>query len=536
MPQIAQFAVDLLRGYGGAWSSEHGDGRSRSWLNESFFGPDLYDLYRQVKQIFDPDNLFNPGNIVESGSMLDNLRYDNLSGQIELEKQNGTQITQINADKKEFNLSVNPIKTQLDFSADHGFQRAVEMCNGAGVCRKRSSGTMCPSFMATREEADSTRGRANGLRAALAGKLPFASQEMYKLMELCVSCKACKSECPSSVDMARIKTEFLAQYQAEHGTPLRNRLFANIGKMSRIGSGANAPIANWGLQNGLVKAVLARLFGIAPQRTLPFFAPISFIKWFEQRDRPDLTGFVKPVRSRIVLFNDTYHTYNYPQVAIAATELLEAAGFEVLLPGVTDCGRPAFSKGMVEMARQTAVSILNALAPFAQKELPIIFLEPSDLSMLIDDYASLLPNDARVALVANQCFSFEQFIAQQADGGTLNLNFTEKSRHIILHGHCHQKALIGTAAVHRALTLPPNYTLEELDTSCCGMAGSFGYEVEHVDISLKMAERRLLPAIREAASETLIVAPGVSCRQQIKHGTERRALHPAEVLRDALVA
>ncbi|MAT99470.1 MAG: FAD-linked oxidase [Anaerolineaceae bacterium] len=510
LPAITEFSVDLLRGYGGSFSSEHGDGRARSWLNEKFFGPDLYQLYQQVKQIFDPHNILNPGTVVNAGPMTENLRFGE-------------------------SYQVIPITPHLDFSSDHGFDRAVEMCNGAGICRKRTTGTMCPSFMAVREEEHATRGRANALRAAMSGHLPpseFTSERMYQVMELCVSCKACKAECPSSVDMAKIKTEFLAQYHDAHGTPLRDRLFANITPLSRLGSGPLAPLANWTLGNGLIRQGMERTLGISARRSLPHFARQSFTDWFNKhtpvgahRDAP---------LQQIVLFNDTFSTFNYPHIAIAATELLEAAGFEVVLPGVTDCGRPSFSKGLVDKARTIAQQVLDHLAPLAEQGLPIIFLEPSDLSALTDDYESLLPNDKRVALVAGQCRSFEEFIAELADSGKLNLNFTDEKRHLVLHGHCHQKALIGTKPAHRALTLPPNYTLEEVDSSCCGMAGSFGYEAEHYDVSLKMAERRLLPAMRAAAPETILVAAGVSCRQQIKHGAGRQVLHPAEVLRAAI--
>lgn len=508
LPAITDFSVELLRGYGGSFSSEHGDGRARSWLNEKFFGPDLYRLYQEVKQIFDPQNILNPGTVVNAQPMTENLRYGE-------------------------SYQVIPITPHLDFSSDHGFDRAVEMCNGAGICRKRTTGTMCPSFMATREEEHATRGRANALRAALSGALPrseLTSERMYQVMELCVSCKACKSECPSSVDMAKIKTEFLAQYHAAHGVPLRDRLFANITPLSRLAAGAMAPLANWTLGNSLIRWGVARTLGISAKRTLPKFARQSFTQWFytrkrAQRDVP---------RQQVVLFNDTFSTYNYPQVAIAATELLEAAGFEVLLPGVTDCGRPSFSKGLIGKARTIAQEVLDHLAPFAAQGLPIIFLEPSDLSAVTDDYPSLLPNDERVAQVAAQCLSFEEFMADLAESGNLNLNFTDEPRHLLLHGHCHQKALIGTRPAHCALTLPPNYTLEEIDSSCCGMAGSFGYEAEHYDVSLQMAERRLLPAVRMAAPDTILVASGVSCRQQIKHGTGRTALHPAEVLWSAL--
>ena len=511
LPQIAEFAVELLRGCGGAWSSEHGDGRSRSWLNEAFFGPNLYGLYQQVKQIFDPDNIFNPGNIVNARPMTENLRYGD-------------------------SYEVIPLTPKLSFHADQGFDRAVEMCNGAGVCRKTNGGAMCPSFMATREEMHSTRGRANVLRSVLDGRLPttdLTSPRLYEAMELCVSCKACKSECPSSVDMARIKTEFLAHYYDTNGLPLRNRLFAAIGSLSKLSSGPLAPLANWGLQNGLLRQLLHRLFGISLQRTLPAFARVPFTAWMKNRH---IVGAVResPLR-QVVLAADTYHTYNYPEVAIAATEVLKAGGFQVTIAPVTEYGRPAFSKGMVDQARAAAQKVLDAFAPYVAKELPIIFLEPSDLSMLIDDYEVLLPDDNRLSNTANLCTSFEQFIAQQAEAGTLNLTFKDEKRHIVLHGHCHQKALIGTAPAHRILTLPPNYTVEELDTSCCGMAGSFGYEDEHYEISRQMAELKLWPGVRDADAETLIVAAGVSCRQQIKHGTKRQALHPAEVLRMALV-
>ena len=505
LPQITRYAVELLHGFGGALSSEHGDGRSRSGFNQAFFGPELYGLYQQVKHIFDPENLFNPGNIVDGPDMTEKLRYGD-------------------------SYQVIPLTTHLDFRADQGFDQAVEMCNGAGVCRKLNTGAMCPSFMATREEEHSTRGRANALRAAMNGRLPnldFSSERLYETMDLCISCKACKAECPSSVDMAKLKTEFLAQYHQHHGVPLRDRVFAHIGTLSRLGAGPLAPISNWSLQNGLIRAGMARLLGISRERTLPPFAKRPFTHWFHQRPTP-------PPGQPLLLFHDTFATYNYPHIAQAAVELLEAAGYQITLSGVTDTGRPAFSKGLIKLARRKGTAVLDALAPFAEQGTPILFLEPSELSMVIDDYAVLLPDDARVPLVAQHALSFESFVAQQATAGTLNLRFTEKSRHILLHGHCHQKALIGTQPAHTVLTLPPNYTVEELDTSCCGMAGSFGYEAEHYAVSRTMAERRLWPAVREAAGETAVVAAGVSCRQQIEHGTQRRALHPAELLREAM--
>ena len=525
LPQISSFSIELLKGYGGSFSSEHGDGHARSWLNERFFGPDLYRLYQEVKRAFDPHNILNPGNIVNAPPMTENLRYGEA-------------------------YSVIPVNTHIDFS-EHGqtrlkgFDRAVEMCNGAGICRQKITGTMCPSFMVTREEEHSTRGRANALRAAMSGRLPaneLTSRRMYQVMDLCIECKACKAECPSSVDMAKIKFEFLAQYHAAHGTPLRARAFANIGRLSRLGSGPLAPVANWSLQNRLVRAGMQRFLGVSSKRTLPPLARQPFTAWFKNRPSPvaetALSLVLSPQRKgrrsdTVVLFVDPFSNYNYPYIAISATEVLEAAGFDVL-PQALEDGRPMISKGLVKEARAAARKTVERLAPLAGQGLPIVGLEPSSLLTLRDEYLYLLPNDPNVRLVAEHACTFEEFMAKCADEGQLDLTFTDEPRHILLHGHCHQKSLVGTGPSHRTLTLPTNYTVTEVDSGCCGMAGSFGYEAEHYDISLKMAERRLLPAVREAAEDTLIVAAGVSCRQQIKHGTGRQALHPAEVLRDAL--
>jgi Fe-S oxidoreductase len=427
-----------------------------------------------------------------------------------------------------------PIQPHLDFSYEHGFDRAVEMCNGAGVCRKRTTGVMCPSFMVTREEEHSTRGRANALRAAMSGVLPvteFTSERMYQVMDLCISCKGCKAECPSSVDMSKIKTEFLAQYYDQHSAPLRARLFGNIASLSRLSSGWQALVVNWFLRNSGVRLVMDKLFGISRHRTLPPFARQPFTAWFKQHRRTHQA----PANARqVVLFHDTFNTYNHPQVAIAATEVFEAAGFEVLLSNHGCCGRPMISKGLVDQARTAAQQTVGRLAPYAKQGIPIVGLEPSCLLSLRDEYHYLLPDNPDVQIVANHAFTFEELIAKLAEEGVLNLTFTDEQRDLLLHGHCHQKVLVGTRLSHKALTLPANYTVQEVDSGCCGMAGSFGYEAEHYAVSLEMAERRLLKAVRAASDDTMIVAAGVSCRQQIMHGTGRQALHPAEVLRDAL--
>jgi len=517
LPEITSFSVELLGEYGGSLSSEHGDGRARSWINERFFGKELYALFRQVKQAFDPHNILNPGNVVDAAPMTEKLRYG-------------------------ANYEVIPIQEHIDFSADLGFQRAVEMCNGAGICRKRTADTMCPSFMVTREEEHSTRGRANALRAALSGLLPPAeltSPRMAQVMDLCIECKACKAECPSSVDMAKIKFEFLAQYYAQHRVPLRTRFFADIARWSRLASGPLAPLANWSLENRLLRWGLEKFMGITRQRPLPSFARQPFTQWFKhrhavRRQPSNLSGPSSAVGKEVVLFNDTFNTYNHPQVCIAATQVLEAAGFEVTLPGHRCCGRPMISKGLVKQAREAARETVDRLAPYAQRGIPIVGLEPSCLLTMRDEYLYLLPDDPRVPIVADHCYTFEEFIAKLVDEGRLALEFVDQTRHLLLHGHCHQKSLVGTAPSKRTLSLPPGYTVTEVDSGCCGMAGAFGYEAEHYEVSMAMAERRLLPTVREQNADTIIVAAGVSCRQQIEHGTGRQVLHPAEVLREVM--
>ena len=508
LPEIQSFAVELLHGYGGALSSEHGDGRARSWMNEHFFGPELYRLYKEVKLAFDPHNLLNPGNIVDAPAMTDHLRFGDT-----------------------YQAHLPPV--HLDFRPDQGLDRAIEMCNGAGECRKLSTGTMCPSFMATRDEEHSTRGRANALRAALSGNLPateWTSPRMYRVMELCISCKACKAECPSSVDMAKIKFEFLASFHEANGVPLRKQLLAYLPDINRLCSGPLAGLVNSGLRSKPVRYVLEKTLGFSRQRSLPEFARQPFVDWFATRAPNG-----EPHNDRVVLFNDTFNTYNTPQVAIAATEVLEAAGFAVLLPGHHCCGRPMISAGLMDEARVAARQTIERLAPLAEQEIPIVGLEPSCILTLRDEYPYMLPDDSRVSRIAELTFTFEEFLARAKQEARLDLVFQDESRQLLLHGHCHEKSLVGTAPSREVLSLPSGYQVTEIDSGCCGMAGLFGYELEHQEVSSAMAERRLWPAVREADEESIIVAAGTSCRQQIEHGTGRRALHPAEVLRQSLI-
>jgi Fe-S oxidoreductase len=330
--------------------------------------------------------------------------------------------------------------------------------------------------------------------------------------------------------MAKIKFEFLARYYEVHGIPLRVRLFGAVPALSRIAAGPWAPLINVIMANPLVRKLMEATLGISSQRVMPKFASQPFTAWFK-RHQPRIQS---PNGKTIVLFNDTWNTYNSPEVAISATEVFEAAGFNVLLPGHKCCGRPLISKGLVKQARKAARETVDRLYPFAAQGLPIVGLEPSCLLSMRDEYHHLLPGDPKVQVVSEHCYTFEEFISKLAAEDQLHLSFTCQQRHLLLHGHCQQKALVGTVPTQNALTLPEGYQIEEVDSSCCGMAGAFGYEAEHYDISIKMGERRLFPEIRAAADDAIIVAPGTSCRHQIADGTGKQALHPAQVLRQAL--
>ncbi|HOU39941.1 MAG TPA: FAD-linked oxidase C-terminal domain-containing protein [Promineifilum sp.] len=520
LPEIARFSAAAVRGYGGALSSEHGDGRARSWLNEEFYGPELYALFRRVKRIFDPANRLNPGIIVDAAPMTASLRrLPELPGPARLDFSDYERDTPLP-------LVVAPRPEPAAVAP--GLVRAVELCNGAGVCRRRTGGTMCPSFMVTREEAHSTRGRANALRAVMSGVLPAAELTgpgMAAVMDLCISCKACRAECPSGVDMARLKTEYLARTYEAHGVPLRARLFAHAGALNRWGGGWRAPLAG-----ALLNSRARRWLGLTTARPLPVPARRSFRDWWRDwwRDSPESRA------PDLALLIDPFTDAIQPAVGIAAVEFLRAAGLRPR-PVVVDDGRACISKGLVGAARRAAARTVAALEWAVAAGLPVVGLEPSSLLTLRDEYLYLLPGDGRAAALAAAARTFEEFVAERAAAGALPVRFAEGPWRMLLHGHCHQKALVGTGPARRALALLPGAVVEEVDSGCCGMAGSFGYEAEHYAISMQMAERRLLPAVRAAGPETIIVAAGFSCREQIAHGSGRRALHPAEVLRAALL-
>ncbi len=500
---IAGEIFDLVLEYGGAISSEHGDGRARSPFLERVYGPKLFQAFREFKHAFDPKNLMNPGNLVDSPGLTEHLR----SG----------------PDYKTWEPS-----TLLDFSGQGGFAAAVEMCNGVGVCRKKIEGTMCPSYMTTRDEEHSTRGRANALRAVLSGQVPaseFTGRRLYEVMDLCLECKACKAECPSNVDMAKLKYEFLAHYYRANGLPLRNRLFGRIERLSRLGSRL-APLSNWVAGSRLHRWLLERFVGIDRRRPLPTFARETFTDWFVRRATPSAG-----TRGEVVLFHDTFVTYNAPQIGKAAVQLLERAGYAVRLVDKKCCGRPLISKGMLDEAKAHAAWNVDHLLPYAERGVAIVGLEPSCLLTLRDECVDLLRSDA-ARQVAKQSFLLEEFLDRERRKG-LSLPFGADGRKALLHGHCHQKALVGTAPTVAALRWA-GFDVQEVDSGCCGMAGSFGFETEHYDLSVALGNRRLAPAVKAAGPAVEVVAPGISCRQQIEHLAGRRAKHPAEVLWESL--
>ncbi len=504
MTGIANEISDLVLEFGGAYSGEHGDGLARSHFNEKLFGSKLYGAFRQVKQAFDPKNLMNPGKIVDAPPMTESLRTGP-------------------------SYKTWQPETILDFGNQGGFAAAVEMCSGMGVCRKKLGGTMCPSYMATLEEEHSTRGRANALRAVLSGKVPkedFAGRRLYDVLDLCLECKACKAECPSNVDMAKLKYEFLFHYYRVNGLPLRNRLFGRIETINRWGSRL-APLSNWLMNSRPHRWLLEQLAGVDRRRPLPTFARESFERWFSRRSAEG-TG----QRGSVILFHDTFNTYNTTSVAIAATLLLEYAGYRVILADKKCCGRPLISKGMLREAREHAAWNVERLSPYAAKGIPIVGLEPSCLLTLRDEYPDLLRSEA-AKLVANQSFLLEEFLLRERESNHLSFNFKENGRRALLHGHCHQKALVGTAPTVAMLRWA-GFEVAEVDSGCCGMAGSFGFEKEHYELSLAVANRRLAPAVKAAGSAVEIVASGISCRQQIEHVTGRKARHPAELFWDNL--
>jgi Fe-S oxidoreductase len=482
MRAIAEEACAMVKEYKGAYSGEHGDGLVRSEWIAPFFGPRLTAALAEIKSWLDPRGLMNPGKIVQPSRMDDKSLFRFKPG-----------------------YATSVPATVLDWSEWGGYDKAVEMCNNNGHCRKFDAGTMCPSYRATMDEVHLTRGRANTLRLALSNQIPF--EEAKEALDLCVSCKGCKRECPTGVDMARMKIEFLARYRATHGLSARDRA---IGYLPRYAPWAArfAPLSN--AASSLLKSSL----GFAAKRELP--------KWrsdfFADEGRPD---------GDVVLFVDTFNRYFEPENARAALKVLEAAGHRVRAPRGLCCGRTFLSVGLVDEAKREAQKMLDALSPYAAKGSPIVGLEPSCLFSLRDEFGVLLKGTEGLA---KNAFLFEEFLARNPG----KLKYREVKSDVLLHGHCHQKAFDAMPAVEKVLGMIPGLKVSTVQTSCCGMAGSFGYEAEHYDVSMRMAELSLLPSIRNASPKTLLVADGTSCRHQIADGAGRAAVHVARVLADCL--
>jgi FAD/FMN-containing dehydrogenase/Fe-S oxidoreductase len=536
MRAIAEEAAELVKQYKGAYSGEHGDGLARSEWIEPFFGPKLTRAFEEIKGLFDPKGLLNPGKIVRPSKQDDRtlFRYKPGYGTI-------------------------PVKTALDWSehetgAGHqgdGFAKAVEMCNNNGHCRKFDAGTMCPSYRVTREERHLTRGRANTLRLALSGQLgpdALGSEELYATLELCVSCKGCKRECPTGVDMAKMKVEFLHHYRQRHALSIKERLVAYLPRYAPLASRV-APLTN------VVQSIAQRWLGFAPQRSLPKWRGDAFREippnpplskgGVDVRPRRATPPFEKGVaRSagglEVVLFVDTFNRYFEPENARAALAVLQAARYTVHLPQATDggrplcCGRTFLAAGLVDEARLEARRMIETLTPYVERGVPVVGLEPSCLLGLRDEFISMLPGGESAELAMN-AFLFEEFLAREHEAGRLDLKLGPlREKKALLHGHCHQKAFDAMPAVQKVLKLIPGLDVEAIESSCCGMAGAFGYEAAHYDVSMKMAELSLLPRVRKAGADELIVADGTSCRHQIRDGAGRPAVHVAEVLRKAL--
>jgi Fe-S oxidoreductase/FAD/FMN-containing dehydrogenase len=513
MRAVAEAVVDLAISMGGSISGEHGDGLSHTEYNKRLFGAELTQAFTEIKQAFDPANLLNPGKVVEPAVVP-------AEGEIRLDT----------------NLRFGPAYSTLEFETvfafqEHGgFSRAVEACTGVGICRK-AEGVMCPSFQATLDEKHSTRGRANALRAAISGRLPadaMSSRELYEILDLCIECKGCKSECPAQVDMARLKAEFLGQYQAVHGVPMRSRLFGEIAAFFGF-LHLFAPLANVVARTRTFRWLLGETLHVAPQRTLP---ELSFRRF--SRRNPLQSGAHDG--KQVVLFLDTFTEFNSPEIGEAAVSILSAAGFEVtLVPGQVCCGRPLISKGMLQRAKANAARNVRVLAPYAREGKQIVGLEPSCISALQDEYPDLLPDDRDAMDVAKAAILIEEFLVA---GNLLDgLAFEAGNELIVLHNHCHTKSMSGGQATVDMLRATGRQ-VDEIPSGCCGMAGSFGYEAEHYDISMRIGELELFPAVRAAVDRegaTHVVAPGMSCRAQIRDGTAVKAQHPIQLLAALLV-
>jgi len=496
---IANDVSDLVLEFGGALSGEHGDGLVRSPFMEKMFGSELYEAFRTIKRTFDPNGIFNPGKIVDAPPLTANLRFGST-------------------------YVARSLPTYFDYP-EGSFAGAVEMCSGLGACRKTLEGTMCPSYMATRDEQHATRGRANVLRLTIAGRLGEAGlgdAGVYETLDLCLECRACKAECPVGVDVARFKSEFLSDYWQRHGTPLHARALGQARRAAEWGSRL-APISNWIVNSGLGRRLNERVLGIDRRRRLPEFKRRTLAHLAEGRLK---------AANDVLLFNDTFTNHYDPEIGLAALDVLSASGLRPALASNRCCGRPQISKGLLDDARAMASRNTDLLFADAEAGRPLIFCEPSCLSAVREDVPALLRGEARrrAEVVARSSVLFEEFVAARAS----RLPLKQGPPTILLHGHCHQKSMSLLAPAKALLSSIPGTTVVDLDAGCCGMAGSFGYGREHYEVSRAIGERKLFPAVRNKPAGAVVVAGGTSCRHQIADFTNESAVHPAVLLAQLL--
>jgi len=503
LKNITDETFELVVKYGGSWSGEHGDGLVRSAYNERFFGSTLYQAFRDVKKLFDPQNIMNPGKIVDAQTIEHNLRYGTAYRDQE-------------------------VKTTFQYRTENSFKEHVHMCTSVGECRKMLGGTMCPSFKATRDEEHSTRGRANALRLAMSGQLDkqgLTSERLHQVMDLCLSCKACKSECPSNVDMAKMKADVSQMYYDEHGITLRDRLIRDSSKAASRLSGTLSGVVNFIQHTSLFRYAMEKLAGFDHRRVLPEYASEPFYKWFEKKGN---NTYKNPER-RVVLFADTYLNFHEPNIGVSALRLLNACGYEVILANVGCCQRPKISHGFLRDAKAEGTKTVAALQKYIDQGLTIVVCEPSCASALNDDLPDLIENEAWGIKLKEKVMMIDKFLDREMSAGRIDKTFESTVGNILIHGHCHQKALYGTQTMKTVLG-KGNQTVAEIPSGCCGMAGSFGYEAEHYDLSHKIGDSILFPAAKSMKPGTTLVANGFSCRHQITHFTGVKPKHWVEVI------
>jgi Fe-S oxidoreductase len=507
---ILEKTTDLVLKYNGSLSGEHGDGRLRGEFIGKVLGEKVYDLLLQTKSIFDPNNVFNAKKIVNTPPMDTHLRYDHVT-------------------------DASQIKTYFDFTKNESILRLAEKCSGSGDCRKTeiTGGTMCPSFMATRDEKDTTRARANMLRQFLTNSTEqnrFNHEEIKDVMDLCLSCKGCKTECPSSVDIAKMKAEFLQHYYDANGSPFRAKLIANFTESQKLGS-LVAPIYNFFATNSFTSGIIKSVVGFAPGRSLPKVHGTTFSKWASKQKK-------SRNKRKVFLFSDEFTNYNDTEVGITAYKLLTALGYDVIVPKLKESGRTYLSKGFVKKAKELANENVALASQEVTAESPLLGIEPSAIITFRDEYPDLVDADKReqARLLGENALMIDEFLVREIKAGRIHPEqFTAEPQKIKLHGHCYQKAFKLVDATRELLSFPTNYEVEVIPSGCCGMAGSFGYEKEHFEVSQKVAELVLFPTLRKTGDDYLIAAAGTSCRHQIKDGLHRTSFHPVEIIYEALI-